>query len=192
MISVHSPRRARAAVVGVTVATAVAAVTVVSASASVAASTSVAAARSGAASASARPGAGVIHIVLVNTSLDTAAPTQVLITGAFSDHGTGKHGTWHLTRGTITVNASALKAVIASPSFGTFYTRSCSFSGSATGRTPIVGGTGAYAGIHGTLTVTETNAEEGSLRASGACNTSSSAPAVAEDLVVTGSGRVSF
>ena len=138
------------------------------------------------------PAGGAIHFYLVNTSLNPAAPTHVLITGAFSDHGTGKGGTWTLTKGTITLNASKLKAITSSPSFGTGYVASCSFDGVAKGLVTVVGGTGAYKGITGTLTATETIAEEGSLLKNGQCNEANNAPAVAQDVIVTGSGTVSF
>jgi hypothetical protein len=141
---------------------------------------------------SARPAAGTIHVYIANTSTSASAPNKILITGAFSDHGIGKKGTFHLTRGTITANPSKLKAETNSPKFGTFYSASCSFTGVATGIVPIVSGTGAYAGITGSLTVTETVAEQGSLLKNGKCNTSNNAPAVAQDLFIAASGKVSF
>ena len=139
-----------------------------------------------------KPAAGTIHVYLVNTSLKPSTPNNVLITGAFSDHGTGKGGTWHLAKGTITFNLSKLKAITNSNNFGTFYPASCSFAGVAIGPVAVVGGTGAYAGITGRLAVTETVAEQGSLLKNGKCNQANNAPAVAQDLIITGSGSVSF
>jgi hypothetical protein len=147
---------------------------------------------SAASTTASKPKAGTIHVYIVNTSISSTAPNNVLITGAFSDHGTGKHGTFHLTKGTITFNNSKLGAILNSPSFGTFYAASCSFSGVAKGAVPIVSGTGAYAGIKGSIAATVTSAEQGSLLKNGKCNQSSNAPAVAQDLIVTGSGKVSF
>src|SRR5579871_6288512 len=147
---------------------------------------------SASAAAPATPAAGTIHVDVINTSLSPTAPNNVLITGAFSDHGTGKHGTFHLTKGTITSSTSALKAILNSPKFGTSYAKSCSFIGVAKGSIPIVSGTGAYAGIHGLFSATVTEAEQGSLLKNGKCNKSSNAPAVAQDLIVTGTGKVSF
>jgi hypothetical protein len=147
---------------------------------------------SASAAAPAKPTGGTIHVDVIDTSLSPTAPNKVLITGAFSDHGTGKHGTFHLTKGTITANTSALKAIINSPKFGTFYANSCSFTGVATGPVAIVSGTGAYAGIHGTLTATDSQADQGSLLKNGKCNQSNNAPAVAQDVIVTASGKVSF
>ena len=145
-----------------------------------------------AASTASKPAAGTIHVYIVNTSLSSTAPNNVLITGAFADHGTGKHGTFHLTRGTITANNSRLGAIVSSPSFGTFYRASCSFSGVAKGTVPIVSGTGAYARIKGSITATVYEAQQGSLLKNGKCNESNSAPAIAQDMIVTGSGKVSF
>jgi len=175
---VASPvRRAKAVLIGFAVA-ATAASLAVSAASGVAAATP--------------PAAGAIHIYLVNTSLNPGTPNRVLITGAFSDHGTGKGGTWHLAKGTITLNPSKLKAITNSSNFGTFYLASCSFAGVAKGPVAIVGGTGAYAGITGSLAVTETVAEQGSLLKNGKCNQANNAPAVAQALIVTGSGSVSY
>jgi hypothetical protein len=167
-------------VVGVAVAVAATAVPVVTSGASAASTTA------------SKPTAGIIHVYIVNTSLSSTTPNNVLITGAFSDHGTGKHGTFHLTKGTITANNSKLGAILNSPSFGTFYPASCSFSGVAKGAVPIVSGTGAYTGIKGSITATVTEAEQGSLLKNGKCNKSNNAPAVAQDIIVTGSGKVSF
>ncbi len=143
-------------------------------------------------STASKPAAGIIHIYAVDTSLSSTAPSIVLITGAFSDHGTGRMATWHLKNGTVTLNPSKLKAILNSSSFGTFYAASCSFSGVGTAPVPVVSGTGAYAGIKGSITVTATGAEQGSLLKDGKCNEASNAPVVAEETILTGSGKVSF
>lgn len=142
-------------------------------------------------STASRPAAGTIHLFGVNTST-TSSTTQALITGAFSDHGVGKQSTWHLSKGSITFNTSKLNATLDSPSFGTFYPASCSFSGTARVAVPIRSGTKAYAGIKGTITVTATVAEEGSLLKNGKCNEASNAPLVGAVEFLTGSGKVSF
>ena len=59
-----------------------------------------------------KPAAGTIHVYLVNISLNPNARNDVLITGSFSDHGTGKKGTWELAKGTIIVNNAAVGAII--------------------------------------------------------------------------------
>ena len=65
-----------------------------------------------------------------------------------------------MTKGSITFDASKLKAITNSSNFGTFYPASCSFQGVASGTVTVVGGTGAYAGITGSLTASETVAEQ--------------------------------
>jgi len=97
-----------------------------------------------------------------------------------------------LTKGTITVDNSKLRAITSSPRFRTFYAASCSYSGVGKGITPIVSGTGSYAGIKGSLTATVIEAEQGSLLKNGKCNTSDAAPLVAADLMATATGKVSF
>lgn len=144
-----------------------------------------------AASTASAPAAGTIHFSLVNTSVNSNAPGKVLITGAFSDHGTSHGPTLHLTKGTITGSISKLQALLSSRSFGTFYKASCSFSGVGKVAIPVVSGTGAYAGVKGNLNVTVTDAAQGSLLKSGKCNEANNAPEVASQLIITGSGKVS-
>ena len=61
---------------------------------------------------------------------------------------------------------------------------------------PILSGTGLYAGIHGTIRLTETFGFIGSTYKSGPkkgkCNMSNTAPTVAQMGAVYGSGSVSF
>ncbi len=128
---------------------------------------------------------------------------KVLFTGAVGDYGSShsvstggkKFGTATLTKGTITIDLTAVskKANNASP---TFDTATCSGSISVSAAAPIVSGTGLYAGIHGTVKVTESFGFIGSTRKSGPkkgqCNLSNSAPTVAQMAVVYGSGTVSF
>jgi hypothetical protein len=139
-----------------------------------------------------KPVAGTIHVYLVNTSLNPSARNTILITGAFSDHGTGKKGTWDLAKGTIVVDNSAVGAIVNSPKWGTSYAASCSFDGVAKGPVTIISGTGAYAGITGRLAFTLTEAGQGSLLKDGKCNEANNAPALAEYLIGIGSGNVSF
>jgi len=172
--SVH---RVKAALVGIAVTAAAASLAVSTASAG---------------SAAPKPGAGTIHVYLVNTSLNPNAANDILITGSFSDHGTGKKGTWSLAKGTITVNNAAVGAIVNSPTWGTSYTSSCSFDGVAKGPVTIVSGTGAYVGITGSLSFTLTEAGQGPLLKNGKCNDANNAQAVAQDLIGVGSGNVSF
>ncbi len=173
----YPTNRVKAALVGLTV---------------TAAAVSFAVSTASAGSAAPNPAAGTINVYLVNTSLNPNASNEILITGSFSDHGTGKKGTWHLAKGTITVNNSAIAAIIKSPSWGTSYASSCSFDGVAKGPVTIVSGTGAYVGITGSLSFTLTEAGQGPRLKNGKCNEANNAQAVAQDLIGTGSGTVSF
>jgi hypothetical protein len=72
----------------------------------------------------------------------------------------------------------------------------CSGAVSVSAPAPIIGGTGLYAGIHGTVKITESSGFIGSTYKSGPqkgrCNMSNSAPTVAEMAAVYGNGTVSF
>jgi hypothetical protein len=105
---------------------------------------------------------------------------------------TGKKGIWDLAKGTVTVNNSAIVAIIKSPTWGTSHASSCSFDGVAKGLVTIVSGTGAYMRITGSLTFTLTEAGQGPLLNNGKCNEASNAQAVAQYLIGIGSGNVSF
>jgi len=128
----------------------------------------------------------------VNTSLNPNANNDILITGSFSDYGTGKKGTWHLAKGTITVDNSAIGAITKSPNWGTSYASSCSFDGVAKGLVTIVSGTGSYAGITGSLSFILTEAGQDPRLKNGKCNEANNAQAVAHDVIGTASGTVSF
>ena len=139
------------------------------------------------------PAAGEIHVYVVNTSTSEDTPNTVLITGAFSDHGTASQNLLTLAKGTITVNLDMLNAITNAESFGHFNQASCSFWGMATAvPIPVVRGTGAYAGITGSLTGTVNFAAQGSLTASGQCNQDQNAPAVAQVVLAVVAGKVSF
>lgn len=128
---------------------------------------------------------------------------KVLFTGAIGDYGSShsvstggkKLGTASLTKGTITIDLTAVnkKGNNASP---TVDLATCSGSISVSAEAPIVSGTGLYAGIHGTVKITEAFGFIGSTHKSGPkkgqCNLSNSAPTVAQMAVVYGSGTVSF
>ena len=129
---------------------------------------------------------------------------KILFTGAVGDYGSShsfsgtggkKFGTATLTKGTITLDLTAVskKANNASP---TVDAATCSGSISVSAAAPIVSGTGLYAGIHGTVKITESFGFIGSTYKSGPkkgqCNMSNSAPTVAQMASVYGSGTVSF
>jgi hypothetical protein len=129
---------------------------------------------------------------------------KILLTGAVGDYGSsspttssgGKHfGTATLKKGTIKIDLTAITAKVdkANPAVNA---ATCSGSLTETAPAPVVSGTGLYAGIHGTLQITESFGFIGSTYKSGAkkgqCNMSNSAPTVAQMGTVYGSGSVSF
>jgi hypothetical protein len=143
------------------------------------------------ASTPATPPAGVIHLYVTDSSPQDN-DHKVLITGAFSDHGTGNQAVFYLTKGWLYLNLNGVKKIINSQSFGSFSSASCSFWGSTPIRVPIVKGTGAYTGIKGTFTGTLTIAGQGPLLANGKCDTANNAPDVASTFQVSASANVSF
>jgi len=128
---------------------------------------------------------------------------KVLLTGAVGDYGSThsvtaegkKIATATLTKGTIKLDITAVSKKVnnATPAVDN---ATCSASVTVSAASPILGGTGRYAGIHGTIKVTESVGFIGSTYKSGAkkgqCNTSSSGTTVAQIAVVSGSGTVSF
>jgi hypothetical protein len=133
---------------------------------------------------------------------------SIVVTGAIGDHGTsvsvnrngkadvsGNYVRISLKNGGFEGNDSALNAAANHPQ-PTFNTTTCSGSVSISGPVTLFGGSGLYAGIAGTITVTETSALilphylTGSKK--GLCNESSSAKPLAEEAFITGSGSVSF
>ncbi|MGA2010342.1 MAG: hypothetical protein ABSH51_07390 [Solirubrobacteraceae bacterium] len=154
------------------------------------------------ASASKTPAGGPIQIfVLPGQGQGTG---KILFTGAVGDYGSsspaassgGKtFGTATLKKGTIKIDLTAVTAKVdkANP---TIDAATCSGSLTETAASPVVSGTGLYAGIHGSIQLTESFGFLGATYKSGAkkgkCNMSSNAPTVAEMGTVYGKGTVSF
>lgn len=129
---------------------------------------------------------------------------KVLFTGAVGDYGSSsrtassggkKFATATLKKGTITIDLTAITAKVnkANPPVNA---ATCSASITETAAAPVVRGTGLYAGIHGTIRLTESFGFIGSTYNSGPkkgqCNMSNTAPTVAQMGTVYGSGTVSF
>jgi hypothetical protein len=132
----------------------------------------------------------------------------ILIIGAVGDWGTtqnanangtpnpnGNYGKVTLQKGTFLVNLSTLNA-LSNKAQPTVYASSCSAMFTVKGPVGLSDGTGAYKGISGTLTITETFAFILPRFTSGAhlgqCNMGENAQPSAQDGVVTGSGTVGF
>jgi hypothetical protein len=129
---------------------------------------------------------------------------HVVFTGAIADSGraanadaagkptkTGGYKLLTLRKGTILLNGKRLKAALNNPKPSAFNSTTCSGDFVAKARSPIVSGTGAYAGISGTFHVTVTFAIVLPLT-KGKCNTNTSANPVAEYGSISGTGTVSF
>jgi hypothetical protein len=128
---------------------------------------------------------------------------KVLFTGAVGDYGKSHSVTTHgkkiatatLTKGTIKLNLTAVakKANNATP---TVDAATCSGSVTVSAAAPIVSGTGLYAGIHGTVKITESFGFIGSTYKTGPkkgqCNMTNSGATLAQMAAVYGSGKVSF
>ena len=135
--------------------------------------------------------------------------SKIVITGVIGDYGTAttinKNGTADdngnyvkiaLQHGGFEVNSVALnkKTNTAPPIMENVATCSVVFGG--TGPVTLFNGTGTYAGITGTIIITEKFAGVGPWYTSGAkkgqCNTNSNTPPVAFYGSITGTGKVSF
>ena len=149
---------------------------------------------SGLASASGESAGGEIHAYEADTN-DAGNLGTVILTGVITDHGTDHQGAGPngsnrlvLSKGTFSLDVTEVGTKLHNlPVDPT----TCSADGTVSGRTPIVpgSGTGAYAGINGTLDI---EASEASIlpRKHGQCDMNPSwFPGV---LTVTGSGTVSY
>jgi hypothetical protein len=129
---------------------------------------------------------------------------KVVFTGAVGDYGSSspavssgdkKFATATLKKGTIKIDLTAITAKVDSAN-PTIDNATCSGSITETAAASLVSGTGLYAGIHGTLQITESFGFIGSTYTSGAkkgqCNQAASAPTLAQMGIVYGSGTVSF
>jgi hypothetical protein len=128
---------------------------------------------------------------------------KILITGAIGDYGAthkassgGKTlATATLKKGTITFDLTAITTKVNHATL-TFDKATCSASFTESAPVPVVSGTGLYAGIHGTVRLTESFGFIGSTYKSGSkkgqCNLSNSAPTVAQMGEVYGDSTISF
>jgi hypothetical protein len=154
---------------------------------------------------------GPVHVTVYGDSFGVGS--TAVLTGAIGDNGTADsidaNGTpdsstnteelLDLVQGSFRVSVVGLDKKIQS-AFSTFHVNQTTCSGalSATASVPIVAGsgTGAYAGITGgfvlTFSLSFVGPKYGSGKHEGQCNNSNSASPVAQALVVTGSGTVSY
>jgi hypothetical protein len=147
----------------------------------------------GSAAAGGKPAGGVIHVYEVDSSL-TSNLGDIILTGAFADHGKDHQGVAAkgtinklvLTKGTFEVDTSKLN--LSTP----LDAKTCTIAGSSTGPVSIVAGSGtrAYRGVRGTVTTTVTIVGVLPKLKNGKCN--ANAAPIAGFSWVKGSGRVSF
>jgi hypothetical protein len=146
------------------------------------------------------PAGGTVRIFVVPGQVQGAG--KVVLAGAVGDYGTSHKvnksgaGVMTLSKGTIDFNLASLIKKSNSMRFVLSDKKTCSYVGSATAPVPLTGGTGAYQGISGTLTITETFAGYGPLYTSGAhkgqCNGSPSAQPLGFYVSVQGVGPVKY
>lgn len=154
-----------------------------------------------AAGSSGTPAGGPIHLFV--TPGQGQGSGKILITGAVGDYGSSssvsagakKYGVASLTKGKIKIDLTAITKKVDN-TMPTLDLATCSATLTATAKAPVVSGTGLYAGIHGSIKITESFGFIGPFIKSGPnkgqCNTSDSAPTVAQMGTVYGSGTVSF
>jgi hypothetical protein len=154
------------------------------------------------AGSSSAPAGGPIHVFVQPSQ--GQGNGKILITGAIGDYGAthkasssgGKtYATATLKKGAITFDLTAINTKV-NHTTPTLDKATCSASFSESAPVPVVSGTGLYAGIHGTVRLTESFGFIGSTYKSGSkkgqCNLSNSAPTVAQMGEVYGNGTVSF
>ncbi len=142
---------------------------------------------------------GAIHLY-ETSNRGPRAPGTVVITGAVNDGGIG-YATGNATGpGAIKLSKGSIKDAPSS----TFISREedlfgtavkppgCALEGTITGPVKIIGGTGAYAGITGTVNATYTVAAVLPERSNGTCNQTHKVRPIGVAIFVRASGNVSF
>jgi hypothetical protein len=156
------------------------------------------------AAASTTPGGTISIFSDQTTTTNNGATGPIVITGVIGDYGTatsidqngkvdsnGNYVKVALKKGSFEINSVAFDAAVnnATP---TANSTNCSGSLSATGSVTVFDGSGAYAGIGGTIKVTAEFAFVGPKLTNGKCNETNSAEPIAQYGTITGSGAVTF
>ena len=155
------------------------------------------------------PAGGVIDVYVTPPATGNGAVFKIVVIGAIGDYGTatsidkdgkvdsnGNYVKIRLKKGTFEVNSTVLnkKTNSAPPTVQNGTTCSVGFGGS--GPVTLFNGSGLYAGISGTLRITQTFAAIGPPYKSGSkkgeCNTSNNAEPLAFYGSITGRGTVRF
>jgi hypothetical protein len=140
----------------------------------------------------ARPG-GTINYFEVSTANGTGT---TVLTGAITDYGVDHEGALAngsdneivLKKGTFDVDIDKLDRAVKF----SVNAKTCVYSESGSGPTSLLAGTGAYAGIKGTLTITVSGRGILPRSSNGRCASAQSAPPLVAVSTAQGSGKVSF
>ena len=153
---------------------------------------------------------GPIKVWGVVNSSSTNRPMPLLVTGVIGDVGTeqtvnssgkpdakGNYFKLTLRRGTLTLNGTQFNAALSAEENGNppadYNSTTCTGSFTAgPAPAPVVSGTGAYAGISGSVDLTAQLAILLSKTKAGACNTGANSTSLGFWGVVTGQGNVSY
>jgi hypothetical protein len=142
---------------------------------------------------------GAIHLYEIS-NMGPGAPGTVVVTGAINDGGVGSATGVKTGKGTLTLSHGTIKDVPSSAFISreqdlfarTVNPPGCALVGTITGPVKIVGGTGAYAGITGTLRATYTVAAVLPKLKNGRCNTHHKVRPIGVAIFIRASGNVSF
>lgn len=136
---------------------------------------------------------GVVHVFEVSSGNGNTA--EYVITGAISDYGVDHEGVAGngnvnrivLSKGSFEIDTSGLP--MRAPSLDP---TTCAYGYSATGTVPLSAGTGAYAGIKGSVTARVIGAGILPKLKDGKCDESATANSVAAVFMATGTGTVTL
>jgi len=155
----------------------------------------------GHATAATRPG-GVVKLW---AATENGNSVPVVLTGAIGDYGhvlsvnsagkidaNGNFAKLILTKGTIILNSTTANAEQQTARPTDANAATCSGSVVTTAPNPIVRGTGAYAGVTGSIAITETFAFVGPFTKSGKCDAASGHTPAGMFTVIVGAGNVDF
>jgi hypothetical protein len=141
-------------------------------------------------------------VALVNPAEAPGGTGTIFVIGVIADYGTtvnvtaaGKpsenYAKINLTKGGFEVDLTTLNK-ITNAETPAFSAATCMFWGSGSGPITLSNGTGAYAGLTGTLTVHETYVGVAPRLASGRCNMAQNATPTHMTMQVTATGHVSY
>lgn len=145
---------------------------------------------------------GTVHVYVVPPTGAGTGP--IYLTGVISDYGStrninangtpdpnGNYASVNLSQGTFMVNLTTLNKISAKLQ-PTFSAKTCEGYGTTVAPVQLMHGSGAYAGISGTLNLSVVFVFVAPRLKSGACNMAQNAPAVRQFVLGTGTGHVTY